>query len=129
ADVLARGVYHVHPLLNPVQVGVHTAPCACRRPRRRFGTMRAVTWQTHRLGPEYDALAPDGSQIRLLVQVDRGSMVHCSLPPGAVTRAVRHRSVEEVWLCLAGRGQLWRRAAPDEAIVDLEPGVAVSIPV
>jgi mannose-6-phosphate isomerase-like protein (cupin superfamily) len=55
-------------------------------------------------------------------------MVHCSLPPGRVTRAVRHRSVEEVWLCLGGRGQLWRRGAQAEDVVDLEPGVAVSIP-
>src|SRR5690242_796237 len=71
----------------------------------KLGTMPAVTWQTRRVGPEYDALAPDGSEIRLLVEVNGGSMVHCSLAPGAVTRAIRHRSVEEVWLCLAGRGQ------------------------
>jgi mannose-6-phosphate isomerase-like protein (cupin superfamily) len=57
-------------------------------------------------------------------------MVHCTLQPGQVTRAVQHRSVEEVWFCVSGSGQLWRRegASATEEIVDLEPGVAVSIP-
>lgn len=89
-----------------------------------------VTWQTHRLGSTYDAVAPDGSQIRLLVQVRGGSMVYCTLQPGQVTRAVQHRTVEEVWLCVSGAGQLWRRevAGGTEEIVDLQPGVAVSIP-
>ncbi len=59
-------------------------------------------------------------------------MVHCSLPPGDVTRAVRHRTVEEMWLCVAGVGQVWRRAQGDgplEEVVDVEPGIALSIPV
>jgi mannose-6-phosphate isomerase-like protein (cupin superfamily) len=89
-----------------------------------------VSWQTTRIGATYDALAPDGSEIRLLVQVGGGSLVHCTLQPGGVTRAVRHRTVEEVWLCLGGRGQVWRSSpeAGIEEIVDLEPGVSLSIP-
>jgi mannose-6-phosphate isomerase-like protein (cupin superfamily) len=71
---------------------------------------RAVVWQTARVKPAYDALAPDGSEIRLLVHTRGGSMVHCQLAPGQVTRAVRHHSVEEVWFCVAGRGQVWRHA-------------------
>ena len=87
-------------------------------------------WQTKRVGPVYDVLAPDGSEIRLLVQVRGGSMVYCTLQPGHVTRTVQHRSVEEVWLCVSGAGQLWRHdpATRWEEIVDLEAGVAVSIP-
>jgi mannose-6-phosphate isomerase-like protein (cupin superfamily) len=46
-----------------------------------------------------------------------------------VTQAVRHRTVDEVWFCLRGAGQLWRRADAAEQIVDLEPGTGVSIPV
>jgi mannose-6-phosphate isomerase-like protein (cupin superfamily) len=75
-----------------------------------------------------DALAPDGAEIRLLVQVPRGSMVHCRLAPGEVSRAVRHRTVEEVWYCVAGRGQFWCSADGADEIVDVEPGVALSIP-
>jgi mannose-6-phosphate isomerase-like protein (cupin superfamily) len=78
---------------------------------------------------EVDQLAPDGSEIRLLPSLERGSMVHCTLPAGAVTQAVRHRSVDELWFCLSGTGQLWRRGADGEEIVELTPGVAVSLPV
>jgi mannose-6-phosphate isomerase-like protein (cupin superfamily) len=89
-----------------------------------------VDWQTTRIGPAYDQRAPDGSEIRSLVQVRGGSMVYCTLPPGQVTRTVQHRSVEEVWLCVAGAGELWRRdpITRAEEIVKLEAGVAVSIP-
>lgn len=87
-----------------------------------------TAWQTARVGDPYDLLAPDGSEIRLLVAVDRGSMVHCTLQPGQVTQAVRHQTVEEVWFCVAGAGQVWRRDAAREEIVEVEPGKAVSIP-
>jgi mannose-6-phosphate isomerase-like protein (cupin superfamily) len=89
-----------------------------------------VQWQTRQVSLAYDVLAPDGSEIRALVQVPGGSMVHCTLRPGQVTRAVQHRTVEEVWFCLAGTGQLWRREAATitEEIVELHAGVAVSIP-
>jgi mannose-6-phosphate isomerase-like protein (cupin superfamily) len=73
-------------------------------------------------------LAPDGSEIRLLVTVSGAGMVHCALPAGQVTQAVRHRSVEEVWYCIAGRGELWRKSGDVEEIVSLEPGVAATIP-
>jgi mannose-6-phosphate isomerase-like protein (cupin superfamily) len=87
-----------------------------------------MSWQTAHLSPTYDVLAPDGSEIRLLVQVAGASMVHCTLPAGQVSRAVRHRTVEEVWFCMAGEGQLWRRSAEAESTQALRPGVAVSIP-
>jgi mannose-6-phosphate isomerase-like protein (cupin superfamily) len=58
-------------------------------------------------------------------------MVYCTLPPGRVGRAVKHRRVEEVWLCVAGAGELWRRdvATTRQEIVALSAGVAASIPV
>jgi len=88
-----------------------------------------VAFETARVAPAYDVLAPDGSEIRLLVQVRGGSMVHCTLRPGQVTRAVRHRSVDEVWYCIGGAGQLWRRSTDGEQVDELRPGVALSIPV
>ena len=87
-----------------------------------------MSWQSARVGANYDVLAPDGSEIRLLVQVKGGSLVHCTLRPGQVTRAVRHRTVEEVWFCTSGRGQLWRRSPDQEETIELEPGVAATIP-
>jgi mannose-6-phosphate isomerase-like protein (cupin superfamily) len=94
----------------------------------QIGHNRGVVFETARVAPDYDVLAPDGSEIRLLVQVSRGSMVHCTLRPGQVTRAVRHRGVEEAWFCTAGSGDLWRRSFDAEQIVSLQPGTAVSIP-
>ena len=87
-----------------------------------------MAWQTRAISAEYDVLAPDGSEIRLLSSVAGASMVHCTLPAGQVTRAVRHRTVEELWYCIAGRGELWRHAAHGEEVVELRPGVSVSVP-
>ncbi len=75
-----------------------------------------------------DVTAPDGSEIRLLPTVPRGSMVHCRLPPGAVSRAVRHRSVDELWYVLRGRGVLWRRCGDEERETPLLPHTAHAIP-
>jgi mannose-6-phosphate isomerase-like protein (cupin superfamily) len=76
----------------------------------------------------HDALAPDGSEIRLLPTVAGGSMVHCTLPPGAVSLAVAHRTVHELWYVLAGEGELWRHQDGREEVVALRPHTAHSIP-
>ena len=49
--------------------------------------------------------APDVSDIRLLLTNDGASMVHASLPPAAITQAVYHRTVKEIWYCVGGRGR------------------------
>ncbi|HEY1292394.1 MAG TPA: cupin domain-containing protein [Chloroflexota bacterium] len=87
-----------------------------------------MSWQTARLNREYDLLAPDGSEIRLLVQVAGGSLVHCTVQPGKVTQAVEHRTVAEVWYCVAGQGQLWRGKDDMDEVTPLCRGVAVTIP-
>jgi mannose-6-phosphate isomerase-like protein (cupin superfamily) len=87
-----------------------------------------VSWQTVHLGPDYDLLAPDGSEIRLLLATSGASMVHCTLQPGQATIAVQHRTVEEVWFCASGTGELWRRAGEQQETSALKPGTAASIP-
>ena len=82
-----------------------------------------------RLAKAPDAMAPDGSEVRLLATSGRGSMAHFRLPPGGVSRAVRHRSVEELWYFVAGRGEMWRRDADGEATVEVHPGLSLDIPV
>ncbi len=81
------------------------------------------------LAKEYDTLAPDGSEIRLLSTTSRGSMVHCTLNPGETSAAVAHRTVEEVWYFLEGTGQVWRRKGGEERVVDVAAGASLSIPV
>ena len=56
-------------------------------------------------------------------------MVHCTLNPGEVSLPVAHKTVEEVWYFLEGRGQVWRKYGDEERVVDVAPGVSLSIPV
>ncbi len=86
------------------------------------------TFQTKQLAEEHNYLAPDGSQIRLLAKVEGGSMCHCTLLPGEVSKATAHRTVEELWYCISGSGQVWRKQGDLEAVVDVGPGVSLSIP-
>ena len=79
--------------------------------------------------PEHaDAIAPDGSEVRLLPALRGGSMAHFSLAPSTTSRAVTHRTVEEIWYCVRGRGEMWRHAGAHEAVVELAAGVALTIP-
>jgi mannose-6-phosphate isomerase-like protein (cupin superfamily) len=82
------------------------------------------------LPPEPEAVAPDGSLVRLLCAVDQASMAHFELGPGEVSRPVVHRTVEEIWFVLEGLGVMWRKhpsQLPYE--VDLRPQVSLTIPV
>ena len=83
---------------------------------------------TKSLGKTPDATAPDGSAVRLLLALPGGSMAHFELPAGAVSHAVTHKSVEEIWYFLAGRGEMWRRLAGEERVVAVEPGLSLTIP-
>lgn len=75
-----------------------------------------------------DATAPDGSDVRVLLRLGRGSMAHFELAAGRVSRAVAHHDVEELWYILSGHGQMWRREPDRHETVELRPGTCVSIP-
>lgn len=82
---------------------------------------------------EPDALAPDGSLIFLLATgaqgATRASLCEVRLAAGAVSRPVRHRTVEEIWHVVAGRGKVWRCPAGEEAEpVEVGPGDTLVIP-
>jgi len=85
--------------------------------------------ETKRLPARPDVAAPDGSDVRILLRVERGSLAHFELAAGQTSRAVAHRSVEEIWYFLAGRGEMWRRLGEDETVVPVEAGVCVTLPV
>ncbi len=88
-----------------------------------------MTFSTKHLGTAHDVVAPDGSEIRLLVGTPGCSMAHGTLHPGRVSLAIMHRSVEEVWYVTEGRGQVWRKHGDHEDVVDVKPGSALTIPV
>jgi len=90
--------------------------------------MSPAPFRTLSLPAEPTVIAPDGSDVRVLLALAGGSMAHFQLAPGAVSRAVEHRTVEEIWYVVGGRGEMWRRAGDDQEVVALRPGVCLSIP-
>jgi mannose-6-phosphate isomerase-like protein (cupin superfamily) len=84
---------------------------------------------TRSLNQSPDAVAPDGSEVRILAATGRGSMAHFKLPPGHVSTAVAHRTVDEVWYFIAGQGRMWRKLDGIESIIDVRAGLSISIPV
>jgi mannose-6-phosphate isomerase-like protein (cupin superfamily) len=83
---------------------------------------------TRRAAATADAIAPDGSEVRILCAVPRGGMALFTLAPGMVSKAVAHRSVEEIWYFTQGRGRMWRRSETREEIVEIGPGLSIAIP-
>jgi mannose-6-phosphate isomerase-like protein (cupin superfamily) len=75
-----------------------------------------------------DAVAPDGSKVRILLRLGGGSMAHFELAAGQVSRAVAHHVVDELWYILGGHGQMWRRQGKRQETVTLRPGTCLSIP-
>ena len=74
------------------------------------------------------AVAPDGSDVRVLLRLAAGSMAHFEMPPGETSTAVTHRTVEEIWYVLSGRGLMWRKNNTSEEVTELECGVCLTIP-
>ena len=85
-------------------------------------------FDTRRIAEAPDAIAPDGSEVRLLGSSRYGSMASFRLQPKAVSRAVAHRTVEEIWYFTGGTGRLWRKVGDHEEIVEVAAGVSITIP-
>jgi mannose-6-phosphate isomerase-like protein (cupin superfamily) len=75
-----------------------------------------------------DAIAPDGSEVRILLGLHGGGMAHFELAPGKISKAVKHKTIEEIWYFLSGHGQMWRKQGERSEIVDVFPGVCLTIP-
>jgi len=85
-------------------------------------------FHTRRIGDQPDIIAADGSEVRVLCQLSRGALATFTLAGGAVSKAVAHRTVEEVWYVTRGRGRIWRKMGEQEKVTDLQPGISVAIP-
>jgi mannose-6-phosphate isomerase-like protein (cupin superfamily) len=75
-----------------------------------------------------DVVAPDGADVRILLDLEAGGMASFELAPGETSRAVSHRTVEELWFFTSGRGEMWRKQENQEEIVVVEAGVCLTIP-
>jgi mannose-6-phosphate isomerase-like protein (cupin superfamily) len=85
-------------------------------------------FETKRLPVNRDAIAPDGSDVRILLGLRGGGMAHFELSPDQTSTAVTHKTVEEIWFFLSGRGEMWRRTGDYEEVVPVEEGVCLTIP-
>ena len=83
---------------------------------------------TSRLPRERDLVATDGSDVRILHSLSGGALAHFTLAPGHTSTAVVHRTVEEIWFFVSGRGEMWRKQEGREEVVPVEAGVCVTIP-
>jgi mannose-6-phosphate isomerase-like protein (cupin superfamily) len=88
-----------------------------------------MPWETKRLPARPDVVAPDGSDVRILAGLAGGTMAHFELAPGEASIAVVHRTVEEIWFFVGGRGEMWRAHDEREEVVEVEPGIGLTIPV
>lgn len=87
-----------------------------------------MSFSTTRLPASPDAVAPDGSDVRVLLGLGGGGLAHFELAAGQTSIAVTHRTVEEIWFFLTGRGEMWRKLGGHEAVVPVDPGVCLTIP-
>jgi mannose-6-phosphate isomerase-like protein (cupin superfamily) len=105
-------------------------PRAFHNMQKATGDLERLTMrsQTCALPHEASHTAPDGSEIRLLPDMRGGGLSHCILLAGRTSAAVAHRSVEEIWYFLQGRGEIWRRLEKDETVEAVHAGICVTIP-
>jgi mannose-6-phosphate isomerase-like protein (cupin superfamily) len=87
------------------------------------------TFETLRLPTDPTVVAPDGSDVRVLLGLTGGGLAHFELAAGKVAKAVGHRTVEEIWYIVEGTGEMWRKSGARQEVIPLEPGVCLSIPV
>jgi len=85
-------------------------------------------FETKRLPGQPDVIAPDGSDVRILLGLRGGGMAHFELTAGQTSKAVAHRTVEEIWYVVGGCGEMWRQQGECEETVALVPGVCLTIP-
>src|SRR5262245_18839388 len=85
-------------------------------------------FSTKQLPVAPDAIAPDRSDVRILLGLAGGGMAHFELAPGNTSQAVAHRTFEEIWFFLGGLGEMWRKQGEREEVVAVAAGVCLTIP-
>ena len=85
-------------------------------------------FSTKRLPVGRDVVAPDGSDVRVLLGLAGGGMAHFELAPGETSIAVAHRTVEEIWFFLGGQGEMWRKQGDREEVVPVDGGGCITHP-
>ena len=87
-----------------------------------------MSFETKRLPVPRTEVAPDGSDVRVLLGIEGCLMAHYELAPDEVSTALTNRTIEEIWYILSGRGEMWRKQGDREEVIALESGVCLTIP-
>ena len=84
---------------------------------------------TMSLAEAAEVTAPDGAAVRpLCVLPGVASFAHFELAASQVSQAVSHATVQEIWYVVAGWGRMWRDDGSAKSVVELIPGVCLTIP-
>jgi hypothetical protein len=86
-----------------------------------------IGFDTRRIAEAPDAIAPDGSEVRLLGVLPRGSMAAFRLAPGPCRRPWPTAPSRRSGTSSPGRG-MWRRLGEAEEVTEVGRGVSVTIP-
>ena len=86
-----------------------------------------MNYEIVNLKPEPSYLAPDGSEIYVLVEGSKGSLCQCILPVGK-SFPVAHKSIEELWFFLEGEGEVYREGLGENDLLEVSAGSSLVIP-
>ncbi|NQZ33868.1 MAG: cupin domain-containing protein [Oceanospirillaceae bacterium] len=84
--------------------------------------------KTYTLTTEPDKKSPAGADVRFMMSSDTGGMIHSTVPPKQINKAVVHTSVNEIWYILEGHGEIWRDDKSHNQVTTLLPGTSIDIP-
>ena len=90
--------------------------------------MSRSPFEHKRVPQEYDVLTPSGAEIRSLLTMGRSSMALATLPIHGVSRAIYHKTVDDMWFFIRGHGEVWRKQGDREEVLQVGPNVALTIP-
>lgn len=88
----------------------------------------SIQMETKQLSEKIDAIAPDKTEVRLLLETSRGGLAHFTLSPHKTSLAIKHKTIEEIWYFLEGEGEMWRKNGANEKVVRVCPGTSLTIP-
>jgi mannose-6-phosphate isomerase-like protein (cupin superfamily) len=84
--------------------------------------------EINHLKSKYDYLAPDTSEILLLLHMRDAGLAHCTIPPKAISKAKVHKYVDEIWYFIQGHGIVWRREGKNVQEHNVKQGICLTIP-
>jgi mannose-6-phosphate isomerase-like protein (cupin superfamily) len=87
-------------------------------------------WKMKQLSTDPDDIATDGAEIRWVFEAEEASVVHCTLPPNAVSVAICLIGIHEIWYFIEGQGRIRFRQQEDKAKPkerEVSPGTCLTI--